>query len=415
MTPTRALLNWIEVDEVALRHNLSVFRTLLPEPSRLLLVVKSNAYGHGAAAVVDVARRCGVDALGVHALDEAGTVRAAGWTGPLLVMGHVAHARHHEGLALDVEFTIFDLDTLRTLDRAARAAGRAARCHLKLETGTHRQGILEHDLPRFLDFFAGARDESPGSGGVRLHGLSMHFANIEDTTDHTYAREQLRRFEALCAQAAQTGFADVIRHCACSAAVLTMPETAFEMARIGIGAYGYWPSRETLVTHRAPGRAPLELRPVLTWKTRVTQVKAVPSGAFVGYGCTERVRRDTRMAVLPVGYADGYDRGMSRVGHVLVAGRRAPVLGRICMNVSMIDVTDIAEVTLEDEVTLIGRDGEEHIDAGELATWTQTIPYEIVARLSSEIPRFLRKPDGSLQHFDSRRSLPFSGAIAPRG
>ena len=397
MSPTRKFLQWIEVDEAALRRNLDTFRSLLPPASRLLFVVKSNAYGHGTEPVVAVARRASVDALGVHALDEALRVRAAGWTRPLLIMGHVAQARLEEGLEAGVDFTVFDTDTVNRLDVLAKKRGEPARCHLKVETGTYRQGILKEDLPRFLEIFVRNRVVPERGPGVRLHGLSMHFANIEDTTDHSYAREQLERFRAVCRSVEEAGFDEVIRHCACSAAVLTMPETAFEMARVGISGYGYWPSRETLVTHRAPGRTTIELHPALSWKTRVTQLKDVGTGSFIGYGCTERVRRPTRMAVLPIGYADGYDRGLSRVGHVLVHGRRAPILGRICMNICMVDVTDIPEVVLEDEVTLLGRDGQERLDAADLAAWTQTIPYEVIARISAEIPRFLRDSDGRLQ------------------
>ncbi len=374
------LLSWCEVDASAFRSNLEVFRSLLGSDRRLLLVVKSNAYGHGLDPITRLAAQERVDALGVHQLDEAAAVRAAGWRGDLLILGYVPHARLSDALDLEVQLTVYDRATLDRLDALGTARGVPARCHLKLETGTWRQGILEEDLDACLDRFRGAR-------GLQLVGLSTHFANIEDTTDHSYARSQLERFQALTQRVASAGFTGLLRHAACTAAVLVMPEASFDLARIGIGAYGLWPSRETLASTRARVGASLVLRPVLTWKTKVAQVKWVPAGSFVGYGCAHRTSRRTLLAVIPIGYADGYDRGLSGLAHVLVRGGRAQVLGRICMNIFMADVTDLGPVEAEEEVVLLGRQGSEEIRASDLASFAQTIPYEIVSRISPSIPR----------------------------
>jgi alanine racemase len=380
------LLSWCEVDATALQHNLGAFRSMLAAETMLLLVVKANAYGHGLTEVASLAPSLGVDALGVNQLDEAAAARAAGWTGPVWVLGYTPHARLADGLDLGVEFTVYDAVTLGALDQLGRVRGLPAPCHLKLETGTNRQGIASEDLDRFLGIFA-------ASPGLRLAGISTHFANIEDTTDHAFARGQLDRFRTLLGRVRAAGFVSAVSHAACSAAVLVMPETSFGCARVGIGAYGIWPSRETLASHTSRGEDPRRLRPVLAWKARVAQVKPVPAGAFVGYGCTRRTSRASRIAVLPVGYFEGYDRRLSNLAHILVRGSRAPVLGRICMDMFMADVTDIPGVEPEDEAVLIGLQGDEEIRAVDLAAIAQTIPYEIISRLSPQLPRIVINAD----------------------
>lgn len=385
MDPRTRWLSWIELDRDALAHNLDTFRGLLPSTTRLLQVVKANAYGHGLPEVVRAAAPR-VDAFGVHTLDEAGAVRAAGWTGMLLLMGPFPRQALATIADLDLEVTIFESTALAELETLGQARGKVISCHLKVETGTHRQGADREDIPGLLDFFAHAR-------GVRLAGLSTHYANIEDTTDHSFALGQLERFRAIAELVAARGLGPLTRHTACTAAALTLPESLFDLLRLGIGAYGLWPSRETLASTRA--RSTLELMPVLSWKTRVTQLKWVESGEYVGYGLTHRCGHHTRLGVLPIGYSDGYDRGLSAVAHVLVRGRRAPVIGRVCMNVTLIDLTDVVDAAIEDEVILIGRVLEEAIGADRLAAWAQTIPYEIVARLTSSLPRILVDRNGS--------------------
>jgi alanine racemase len=248
-------------------------------------------------------------------------------------------------------------------------------------------------MPEELAAFLDALDHLPG---LRTAGVSTHFANIEDTTDHRYARMQLERFQEI-SETVRRRRAGIVRHCACSAAVLTMPETSFDMVRVGIGLYGLWPSKETLLSCLLEGREEAPLRPILNWKARIAQLKTLPAGSYVGYGCTHRTARPTRLAVLPIGYSDGYDRRLSGIGHVLVRGRRASILGRVCMNIVMVDVTDVEQVELEDEVILIGGDDSEEIGAQHLAGLCNTISYEIVARLNPSIPRFVVDPEGTVR------------------
>lgn len=381
---TRGLNSWIEVSRAAYLHNLGFFRRLVGPEVELAAVVKANAYGHGWRGVAELAAAGGADSFCVHSLEEALALRAAGFARDVLIMGHVPLARAGEAVAHDFRCVLFSREAATALAGAAREQGRRARVHLKLETGTYRQGVDDDELPWFLDFL-GHHPE------VRLEGAYTHFANIEDTTDHRFAERQLRRFEELVERLRAAGHGELVRHAACSAACLVVARTRFDMVRVGIGQYGLWPSKETFLSYKLAHRDSDErtLRPALTWKTRVSQVKRVPAGRFVGYGCTYQTTRETRLAVLPIGYSDGYDRRLSNQAHVLVRGRRAPVRGRVCMNVTMVDVTDVPGVEVEDEVVVLGSQGEQRIAAEDLAAMVGTIPYEIVARIRGDLPRIV--------------------------
>ena len=378
--PGDELLNWCEIDAGAIRWNIDEFRRRLAPSSTPAAVVKSNAYGHGMLAIADLARQAGVEWLCVNSIDEAVDLREAGHSGRILVMGYVPLDRLRDLVRLDLRPVVYNLETLAGLDEAAREAGRQLPLHLKLETGTHRQGIAPDEVEGF------AR-KVVASDSLVLEGVSTHFANIEDSTDHSYAQQQIARFKEISDRVRELAGKPLIRHAACSAATLLFTQTHLDLARLGISLYGLWPSRETYVSCLDRGKPALELRPALTWKSRLAQIKTVAEGGFVGYGCTWRASRPSRIAVLPVGYHEGYDRGLSGVAHVLVRGRRAPVRGRVCMNMCMVDVTDVPGATLEDEVVLLGSQGAERISAEQLAAWCGTISYEIVARIHASLPR----------------------------
>ncbi|MCG8462055.1 MAG: alanine racemase, partial [Holophagales bacterium] len=334
----RGLESWIELAADAYRGNLRFLRGLLGPGVELAAVVKANAYGHGRRQIAALALDAGADSFAVHALEEALDLRAAGFHQDVLIMGHVPRCRLREVIDGGFRLVLYDLDTARTL---AESSGRErpARVHLKIETGTHRQGVDGEELDQLLDFLA----DHPR---VELEGAYTHFADIEDTTDHHYARRQLERFLVALGRIHDAGFELRKRHSACSAAAVLLPGTHFDMVRLGISQYGFWSSKETRLSyeHQHGAGSARALTPVLTWKTRISQLKRVPADAFVGYGRTFRTTRPTRLAVLPVGYADGYDRHLSGTSHVLVRGRHAPVRGRICMNLTMVDVTDIPDV-----------------------------------------------------------------------
>jgi alanine racemase len=302
---------------------------------------------------------------------------------PILLLGYVLLDRLAEAIEADLRLTVYNIETLEKLKKVVNPE-KPARIHIKIETGTNRQGILPENLPEFLNCAA----QIPG---IMIEGLSTHFANIEDTLNHEYAAGQLHRFEEALRLIGDAGVHPEVIHTACTAAAILFPETHFNMLRTGIGLYGLWPSRETFLSARTAGRTVPDLKPVLSWKTRIAQIKIVPSGSFIGYGCTFRTNRKTRLGVLPVGYADGYDRGCGNSAHVLVRGKRAPLLGRVCMNLLMVDLTDIPQSRLEDEVVLLGKDGDENISAEMMAEWAGTINYEIVTRISPFMPRVIKR------------------------
>jgi|KBSSwiStaDraftv2_1062776.scaffolds.fasta_scaffold40461_4 alanine racemase len=379
------MLTWVEIDAAALSGNVAEFKRRLGPGPQLGAVVKSNAYGHGMREVARLAVGAGADWLCVNNVEEGVALREAGLSVPVVLLGYVPLEAIGEVVAYGLDLVVYNRETVSALDRAARASGKTVGVHLKVETGTNRQGVLERDVPAFVEAIRAAP-------GVRLRGVSSHFANIEDTTNHDFAESQIAAFMRITETVARMHGVPLLRHVACSAAVLLFNRTHLDLARVGISMYGLWPSKETYVSGLERGKPSLDLKPVLRWKTRIAQVKDVPEGGFVGYGGTWRATRPTKIAVLPVGYYEGYDRGLSNIAHALVRGRRAPIRGRICMNMCMVDVTDVPGAALEDEVVLLGRQGDEVVTAEQLAAWCGTISYEIVSRIHPALPRVISSP-----------------------
>jgi alanine racemase len=375
-------LQRIEISRPSLVHNIRLFRHIIGPRRKFMAVVKANAYGHGLREVAGIALANGVDWLGVNSVEEGAALRDAGARCPILVLGYVPVGALADAVAQDLRLTVYNRETITRLARVVRTAGKKAILHVKVETGTRRQGVEVKDVWPFIQTI---RKHS----GLVLEGLSSHFANIEDTTKHDYPRRQLEAFKAACRTVLAHGVRVPVKHMSCTASTILFPETDFSMARVGIGLYGQWPSKETYLSCLQKKKEPLDLRPVLSWKARIAQIKAVGPDSCVGYGCTYKTTRQTVLAVIPVGYFDGYDRGLSNAAHVLVRGRRAPVRGRVAMDFFMADVTDIPGARLEDEVTLIGADGKEQISANDLAGLAGTISYEILARINPLIPRVI--------------------------
>lgn len=374
------MTSWVEVSRPALTHNLGLFESLVHPSAGILAVVKANAYGHGLELV---ARHCaahGVAMLGVHSAAEISTLRRLNLGVPVLAMGYLAPREVAEVVDEHVHVLLSARQVLESLAAHARRLGCPLPVHIKVDTGTNRQGVSP-DVAGELARAAAAR-------GLAVVGVATHFANIEDTTDHSYALQQLERFrQAVAAVRAAVGEVPWV-HAACSAAALLFRAADFNLVRLGISLYGHWPSKETYLSWLlAHGRDGVRLQPALAWRAVVGQVKTVPAGAPVGYGLTFRPTRLSHIAVLPVGYAEGLPRALSNRARVLLHGRTAPVAGRVCMNMTMVDVTDIPAVREGDVATLIGEDGEERITAEELAEHAGTINYEILARISPLLPR----------------------------
>ncbi len=380
--PNSHLLQWIELSRSALNHNLTALKKLargrLIAPS-----VKADAYGHGLPEVISLLlEREDIPYVSVHSLEEAIVCRQAGWDRRIMVLGPLPLAEAEAAIDYDLEPVVTSKEIITRLGKLADKHKTRILTHLKLETGTNRQGVTEKELPGFISLYKKYR-------GLILQGASMHFANIEDTTSHEYAQFQLSNFTRMVAALSRNGLKPKYKHTASSAALLLFEKTRFDLVRPGLAMYGHWPSKETYLSYRLQGKSNNILKPVLTWKTRVTQIKNVPADSFIGYGCTYRTTTPTKLAVLPVGYYDGYDRALSNQAHVLIRGKRAPVRGRICMNLMMVDITDIPGVRLEEPVILIGQAKREKLTAEQLGSWVGTINYEILARLSPAIPRII--------------------------
>ncbi len=362
--PTAAL-----IDLEALEHN---FKEAVRRAGgrQVLAVVKAGAYGHGA---VEISRRLlglGADMLGVALVEEGNELREAGIEAPILVMGALFPDQAEAVVSLRLTPAVFTLAGARTLSEAAVKLRMKVSAHVKIDTGMGRIGIAPEEAPRLIAHMRGLE-------GVEVRGLMTHFADA-DLCDKQFASQQMERFEKLLKTLDADGISVPVRHAANSAAVLDFPRALFTMVRPGLMLYGYNPLEEG---------ATADLRPVLSLVTRIAFLKTVPAGMPISYGRTFVTRRESIIATLPIGYADGYNRGLSNKAEALVRGVRASVVGRVCMDMCMIDVTDVPGVTEGDDVVLIGNQGNERITADEIAAKTGTIAYEVLCGISSRVPR----------------------------
>ena len=363
---------WAEVDLNALAHNYRALTAMLSPGCRFLGVVKADAYGHGAVPVARRLEALGCGYLAVACLEEARELREAGVSAPILILGRTPAAETEELLALDLTQTVPDLESALAFSAAARRAGGRLRVHLKADTGMTRLGWL--CAGPLLEGAAEEMAQAAALPGLEPEGIFTHFANADG--DEEYTMLQFTRFLDLLEALERRGVRFPLRHCAASAATLKYPCTHLDMVRPGIALYGHYPdpSCEGL---DGPG-----LAPVMSFKTRVVSVKDVPAGTPVSYGCTHVLAKDSRVAVLAVGYADGLPRLASDRWRVSVGGQAAPILGRVCMDLCMADVTGL-EVRPGDEAEVFGKT----LPAEELAGLAGTIQYELLCGVSRRVPR----------------------------
>jgi alanine racemase len=348
-------------------------------------VVKGPASGPRLARYVPLAERCGVARFAVFSAAEAARVLTARTRqSDIMVMGHLDDHDLRWAIEQGIAFYVFDLARLDAAVTAARKVGRPARVHLEVETGLHRTGLSRGSLRRAVSRFGKHGDL------LRLEGLCTHFAGAESFSNYFRIQNQIARFQEHGELLAELGFGDTPRHAACSAAVFNYPECIGDLVRVGIAQYGYWPSQETRFHHlKSNGRRRREpvLRRVLSWKSRVMNLKTVPSGEFVGYGNSYQATRRMRLAAVPVGYYHGFARDQSNLGHVLIRGQRCPVVGVVNMNMLTVDATDLATVKTGDEVVLIGRQGDMDVSVGAFGERTHDLNYEVLVRLPDDVPR----------------------------
>jgi len=365
---------WVEIDLNAIAHNTRRIKSLVGAQVQVLISLKADAYGHGALKVARTTLRNGASMLGVATLSEATPLREGGITAPILVFGYLPLWQMREAARQDVTVTLYNSEAAQALSRAALALNKTVKVHVKVDTGMGRLGIREEQL----DDIVALLREIQALPKLVLEGLYTHFATA-DTQDKTYAHQQLERFRHVLRVLTEQGLRPPLVHAANSAATLSLPEARFDMVRPGIAIYGLDPSAEI--------RVPAGFRPALMFKTQVAQVKMVPAGECISYDCTFITEHPTRVAVLPVGYADGFRRSPYNWGFVLIHGQEVPILGRVCMDQCMVDVTDIPQTRMGDEVVLIGRQGDATLTAEKVAERLGTINYEVVAEILARVPR----------------------------
>ena len=363
--PTRCV-----IDHAALRWNLRQIRAKVGAQVKILSMVKANAYGHGAVPVAKTLLAAGGDAFGVATLDEGIELRQAGIGAPVIVVGGVYADQVDEFFAHSLTPVLYDVDGLTELDAAVAKRRASLNVHVKVDTGMGRLGLRAGEINRWLPPLKALE-------ALKIEGVFSHFSTAE-SVDGDYTIKQLETFTGVAARLRTAGL-NPLFHFANSAATITQPAAYFDMVRPGIMLYGAYPS---------PAMArQITLKPVLSWQTKIIQLKKVPAGTSISYGQTFVTQRESLIATLPVGYADGYQRLLSNRSEALVRGQRAPVAGRVCMDLTMVDVTDIRNVQRGDEVVLLGRQGGAEIGADEMAAWANTISYEIFTSIGARVPR----------------------------
>jgi len=362
---------WAEIDLTAIEHNLDSIRRVAG-PARVMAVVKANAYGHGVEEVSRVCQEWGVDYFGVASLEEALELRQAGITAPILTLGYLPEASAGTAVAANVTPCIFTMDAALAFSQAAEAAGKKARVHVKIDTGMGRLGFKVHEESLELV------EEIARLPGLELEGILTHFAEADSEND-SFTRTQLDLFSGFIRELESRGHHILIKHCANSAAIFRYPEAVFDMVRAGIVLYGLSPSPAM--------KKDLDIIPAMTLKSQVSYVKKLPAGYPVSYGRRYYCRAETMVATVPIGYADGYNRLLSNRSWGVIRGHSVPLIGTVCMDQCMFDVTGIEGVKTGDEIILFGKP-QDGITADDLAALIGTINYEIVCSLGVRVPRF---------------------------
>ncbi|MBO8171641.1 MAG: alanine racemase [Bacillaceae bacterium] len=370
---------WVEVDLNAISANVALFSEHLPPKTEIMAVVKADGYGHGAVPVAEAALAQGASVLGVAFLGEAVQLREAGFDTPVVVLGYTAPDYMKEAVKHQVSITIYHIEALKALEQSARYEGIKGAVHIKVDTGMSRIG-LRYDDPQLMDLIRYTAD----SPYLEFEGIFTHYATA-DEIDHPHTRLQMARFVGLLENLQKDQLLPRYIHASNSAAATLYPENSHSLIRLGISLYGLHPSAEVRKAKQFP------LQEAFSLKTRVSHVKTLPPGEPVSYGATYASDQEEVIATLPIGYADGYSRSLSNKGEVLVHGTRAPIVGRICMDQTMVRVTHIPGVEVGDEVVLIGKQGEDQISMDEVAHWLNTINYEVPCIISKRVPRIYKK------------------------
>lgn len=373
----------LHINRSALEHNLKFLRDYLGPNVILSSVIKGNSYGHGIEVFVPLAEACGINHFSVFNADEAFRAHKASVTGStIMIMGMIENQELRWAIENDVEFFVFEFDRLNAAVDMAKKLQKPAKIHLEVETGMNRTGFNNGDLTKAIKLL------KENCKHVSLEGLCTHYAGAESIANHARVKNQIRRYRAAYKKMVSHNLIPKKRHTACSAAAFSYPETIMDMVRIGIMQYGFWPSIETFINHAGKKENKQDpLQRVITWKSKIMSTKKVKTGEFVGYGTSHIARDDMEIATVPVGYGHGYSRSLSYQGRVLIHGHRVTVVGIVNMNLLIVNITGIKGVKKDDEVVLIGKQGNSEITVSSFGDFSNQLNYELLTRLPYDIPR----------------------------
>lgn len=358
----------------AIKHNIAEVKKKLNPSTMLMAIIKADAYGHGAIPIAKAVGECGmIDAYGVAIIEEALELREAGIQKPILILGYTPKEQYDLIVANDISQTVYQYDMAEALSDEAVRQGKTAKLHIKIDTGMGRIGFTDTEetisiIKRIATL-----------PGIQIEGVFSHFAKA-DEMDREATLLQLKRYKNMIDRLEKEQITIPIKHIANSAGIIEFPDAYFNMVRAGIVIYGIYPSD-------CVNQKEIKLIPAMELKTHVIYVKEVPAGCAISYGGTFITSKPTKIATIPVGYADGYSRNLSNHGKVIIHGQYAPIIGRICMDQFMVDVSNIENVNQGDVVTLLGRDGDSYISVEELSEWSHSFPYELVCTVGKRIPR----------------------------
>lgn len=374
----------IELSQSALRNNLAYIKSRLPEPVTLSAVCKGNAYGHGIEPMVKMSEREGIRHFSVFSSDEARRVhQSSEWQSTIMIMGYIANEELSWAISHHIQFYVFEMDRLRAAIEAARETGQKAIIHLEVETGMNRTGFEEESFSEIFELLHANQQY------LQLEGLCTHYAGAESISNYVRVQQQIKKYHEIYELFCQQNLKPRLRHTACSAACINFPETTFDLVRVGIMLYGFWPNEETYIyqLRQQEDRSEDPLVRVIRWKSQVMSLKQVKMGEFIGYGTSYQAPRDMLMATVPVGYGYGFARSLSNLGRVLIRGHRLPVIGIVNMNLAMIDVNALPDLQKGEEVVLVGTQGEQEISVASFSEMSSQLNYELLTRLPTDIPR----------------------------
>jgi alanine racemase len=375
----------LELSQEALDTNISFLRKLFGKRVRISSVVKGNAYGHGIEIFVPMAEKTGLDHFSVFSADEAYRVKQSiTKDSEIMIMGMIDNSDLEWVVSEKIQFWVFDLSRLENALISAKRLNQPARIHIELETGFNRTGFPENDFEKVVQLL------NKYKGFYSIEGMCTHYAGAESIANYYRIQKQIKKFQKFYKWFKSQGIHPAVRHTACSAAAVSYPQTRMEMVRIGILHYGFWPSRETLISYLSKETEKFDpLKRIISWKSKVMSIKNVSIGEFIGYGTSYLAQRDMKIGIVPVGYAQGFSRAMSNHGRALVNGYRVAVIGIVNMNHLIIDVTDVPGIKKDDEVVLIGCQGDRTISVSSFSELSHQLNYESLSRLPRNIPRYV--------------------------